>query len=337
MGNEKRYEYKNSKSIFGIKEIDNKKYFYKKTKNLQKELDGYNEINKIYKTPKIMYCDKDEILYEYKSELQTKTIHEYLYNNKNLRVNYQKILSQYQKSINAFVIKKESLFRNSDFFIKRINMLSNCQSLELFNKVYVFENKEYEVNKILEDIKQNIASEKVLKGILTLGDPTDTNISTTGLFTDFECAGYNSLIGEIAIFFISFFTHGSYFYPKYNSNAYIQRTSLLFNYNKYRQKVIYFEDPDGKCILLPDFKIPKKNKKVILKFLKFYNKYFSNDIEINKYLKYYICMRILTPLDINKMDEYDKHLIVALLICFYEHCKDINSLILFIKSLKVEN
>ena len=269
------YIYKNSKSCFGIKTISNKKYFYKKTKNINKEIEGFNEVNQIYKVPKIAYCNNDEILYEYKKELEDKTIHEYLYN------------------------------------------------------------KEYLLKDIILEIKENLEKDKKLKGILTLGDPTDTNISISGIFTDFECAGYNSIVGEIAILFASLTTHGSYFYPKYNKNAYVLRTNLLFNYQKYKQDIVSFNDPDGKCILIPKFTILKKNKKVLLRFLKFYNKYFKNDLEINKYLKYYICMRILTPIDIEKMDEYDTHVIISLLIYLYENCTDINSLIKIINKMKV--
>ena len=42
------YEYKNTKSIFGIKVIEDKKYFYKKVNNLEKEIEGFNEVNKYY-------------------------------------------------------------------------------------------------------------------------------------------------------------------------------------------------------------------------------------------------------------------------------------------------
>ena len=330
------YEYKNTKSIFGIKVIDNKKYFYKKVNNLEKEIEGFNEVNKYYTVPKIVACNNNEILFEYKDELQNKTIHEYLYSNKILKINYHKIFKQYEKSIKEFVIKKETIFRNSDFFLKRINILSTYISSNIFDKIHVFDNKEYLIKDILEEIKINLKEEKKIKGILTLGDPTDTNISVTGTFTDFECAGYNSVVGEIAILFISLTTHGSYFYPKYHSNAYIQRTKLLFNYQQNKQKIVYFNDPEDKCILLPEFSILKKNKKVLLKFLRFFNKHFKDDIEINKYLKYYVCMRVLSPIDITKMDEYDQKVIISLLIYFYENCNSIESLIEIVKKMKVK-
>ena len=89
------YIYKNSKCTFGVKTISNKKYFYKKSKNINKEIDGFNIVNQIYIVPKIAYCDDTEIFYEYKKDLEDKTIHEYLYNKKCGRVNYRKIFSQY--------------------------------------------------------------------------------------------------------------------------------------------------------------------------------------------------------------------------------------------------
>lgn len=319
----KEYIYKNSKSSFGIKTISNKKYFYKKTKNIDKEISGFNDVNQIYIVPKIAYCNKDEILYEYKKELENKTIHEYLYN-KNLGfINYKKIFNQYKKSIKSLVIKEEIEYRNTDFFMKRTNILDRYLDLDIVNKTYILNNKEYFLKDIIIEIKEILEQNKKLKGILTLGDPTDTNISVSGIFTDFECAGYNSIVGEIAILFASLTTHGSYFYPKYNGNAYILRSNLLFDYHKYKQDLVFFNNPDNKHILIPKFTILKKNKKVLFHFLKFYNKHFKDDLEISKYLKYYICMRMLTPLDIEKMDEYDRNVIIALLIYLYENCTDI--------------
>lgn len=336
ISNDENYEYKNSKSTFGVKTISNKKYFYKKTKNLNKEIEGFNEVNRIYSIPKIIYCDNHEIIYEYQKDLEKKTIHEYLYNKKIMHINYSKIFKQYKKSISSLVIKEEENYRNSDFFLKRTNLLLNYLSKDEIDKIYILDNQEYSLKNIINEILKTIESPKKLKGILTLGDPTDTNISTKGIFTDFECAGYNSIVGEIAIFFVSLTTHGSYFYPKYNANAYILRTNVLFDYPKYKQELVFFEDIDNKCILLPKFTILKKNKKVLLKFLKFYNKQFEDDMEINKYLKYYIAMRILTPLDITKMDEYDQKTIISLLIYIYENCTSIDSLIKIVKKMKTK-
>ena len=75
---------------------------------------------------------------------------------------------------------------------------------------------------------------------------------------------------------------------------------------------------------------------MLLRFLKFYNKYFKDDIEINKYLKYYICMRVLTPLDVTKMDEQDRKIIISWLILLYEKCTNIDSLIDIVKKMKVK-
>lgn len=329
--------YKSTKAEFGIKIIDNKKYFYKKTKNCNKEIQGFNEVNSIYIIPKIVACNNDEILYEYKKELETKTIHEYLYNKYPIYINYHKIFKQYTKSIQKLVIQDENTYRNSDFFNNRIKMLDKYISYKQFDNIYCLNNKEFSVKEIIQEIKEVLEKPKRIKGILTMGDPTDTNISTNGLFTDFECAGYNSILGEIAILFISLTTHGSYFYPKYNSNAYILRTNLLYDFYKYKQELVYFKNPDNKYILLPKFTILKKNKIVLLKFLNFYYKHFKDDLELKQYLKYYICMRILTPLDITNMEEYDQMVIISLLINIYENCTDIESLIKMIKKMKVKN
>ena len=51
---EDEYQYKNYKSTFGVKTISNKKYFYKQTKNINEEIEGFNIVNSIYIIPKII-------------------------------------------------------------------------------------------------------------------------------------------------------------------------------------------------------------------------------------------------------------------------------------------
>lgn len=75
-------------------------------------------------------------------------------------------------------------------------------------------------------------------------------------------------------------------------------------------------------------KILFKNKKLILDYLEFYNDILNNNIKdnVNKYLKYYLIMRVLTPIDVLKMDESDINTIVFLVIIFSE-INSINELI----------
>lgn len=53
---------------------------------------------------------------------------------------------------------------------------------KIFNKVYIYNYKEYDINKILNETIDNISFSKKLYSFITNGDPTDTNISVDGFF-----------------------------------------------------------------------------------------------------------------------------------------------------------
>ena len=71
---------------------------------------------------------------------------------------------------------------------------------------------------------------------------------------------------------------------------------------------------------------------MLLSYLEFYNDILANNIKdnVNKYLKYYLIMRVLTPIDVLDMDESDINTIVFLVIIFSE-INSISDLIELIK------
>ena len=93
--------------------------------------------------------------------------------------------------------------------------------------------------------------------------------------------------------FASFITHGKYFYPKYNSLTYAIRKAILNEYNKYKPS-------------LEKMNVPIKNKELMLSFLDIFKDDKFVQVEISKYLKYYLIMRMLSPIYIEDMDEYDQ-------------------------------
>ena len=88
-----------------------------------------------------------------------------------------------------------------------------------------------------------------------------------------------------------------YFYPKYNSKVYKIRSHYKVN-----------------------LKISSKNINIIVSYLNMIKNIVNGDIinEINKYLKYYICFRLLTPIDVSKMEEIDQKIIFSLFKLFYK-------------------
>jgi hypothetical protein len=325
----KSWEIQTNKSIFGTRKYNGEFIFYKilNDKNIR-EIEGYNIIKDLYRVPKrILYYD-NIIYYEYKKELINNTLHDYLYNKLNRNINFKKVFESYKANIKKGKLLNEKLTKNRNFFGGRTNKLDYYLKEDEFNKEYIINNEKYNIKEILKEIKRNLNSTKKLFCFISQGDPTDTNISVKGLYTDFENAGYNSLVGEIAIAFASFCTHGCYFYPKYHPQTYKMRPKILKKYNKYGGKIKYNQKTISYI-----FKIPQKNKKLMYNFLKIIDESISTEVreEISKYLKYYICMRMLTPMDISKMDYEDKMRIIALVIKFYNELNSLEDLLNYLE------
>lgn len=69
------------------------------------------------------------------------------------------------------------------------------------------------------------------------GDLTDTNICLNNKICDTEYFGYNIVICDLAIFFISII-YGRWIYPKYNSQAHKFRKNKIINAKLKISKVI---------------------------------------------------------------------------------------------------
>lgn len=311
-----------TKGEFGFCKYNGRRCFYKIVDNVSIEIKRYKMLSNFYKVPKLINSFDNVIIYELIDSLVNCTIHEYLYND-NINFDINNILKQYKKNMETIYLISEDKLINKKFFIDRVDYLKKYLNDKIFNKIYIYNYKEYNIYKILNETIDNISSNKELYSFITNGDPTDTNISVDGFFSDYECAGFNSIVGEIAIFIISILSHGSYFYPKYNKSVYALRPFILKEYNKFKMVINRRNNKiDGKI------KILFKNKKLILDYLEFYNDILNNNIKesVNKYLKYYLIMRVLTPIDVLKMDESDINTIVFLVIIFSE-INSINELI----------
>ncbi len=322
--------YLTSKTMIGICKYNCKKYFFKiKNINCPSEIDNYKFIKDDYKVSKTAIVINNMIIYDYIDSFKNKTINDYLYGNNELLVSTYKIFGQYKNSIiKSLKILNEDNCENNIFFKKRIQTIKDNLKKMDFDS-FIINKKEYDVKKILIDIIKKISMTKQLFSFLSQGDPTDTNIAIDGYITDFEVAGYNHIVGEIAIFFVSLFSHGRYFYPKYNKSAYIINKAIINDYEKYKININYCERKDTVYIKNIFLNIPQKNKKLLYDYIriflncKFYNKY-SNDFKL---LKYYICMRLLTPISIDKMDKDDKITILCLVIIIYSEVEKLEDLI----------
>ncbi len=313
----KEREFKTKKGTYGIGQRNGQKVFYKENNQevIDNEKRGYNQIKEIYRTPLLLYTDDKIIIYEYQEELIKETLHEYLYINKKLKVSFNSLFKSYKESLQKIKKEEESKTKNSKYFNDRIPLMEKYLDDDDIIKEYKVEEKNYFLPEIIKEIINNIKANKKVSSYLSQGDLTDTNITINGLFSDFEIAGLNSFLGEIAIMVASFLTHGCYFYPKYHQEAYQIRPFLLNHYQEYKPKVKL----QGNTI---EGKLPSraKNRELLLNFLNLYKENLKEKEikELDKYLKYYLCARMITPLDITKMTKEDKIALIYYVIVFYQ-------------------
>jgi len=320
--------YLTAKAKIAIIRYNDKLYFIKeKNKNFKKEKRNYKRIKKYYKVPRFVQACGGYLVYDYIVDFSNKTINDYLYGNVQ-DIHFNNILFQYEKTMDdTLKLKKESSCVSKRFFYDRSYKIKELtQKIEYDNIIY--KNEKLNITDMLSNIFHNITSNKKMYCFLSQGDPTDTNITTTGYFTDFENVGYNTLVGEFSIMFVSLFSHGRYFYPKYNKKAYVINKAVIDKYSKYKIDVDYSVVNNDLNINHISINLPKKNKDLILQYIDFYlnnknyNKYFT-DFE---YLKYYICMRLFTPIDIEIMEEEDKITILTLSLLIYLYGDDLKTL-----------
>lgn len=323
-------ELNTSKSKIKIGLCCGTKILLKSIDDVNEEIKRYNLLKKYYKTSEVVIKYKDYALYNYIEDFENKKIYDYLYC-KFPEFDSKIIFDQYRVSLNKTLCNKsEQECESKKFFYERANLIE-----EYLNKIN-FENvilggKTFNLKSILQEIVNKIKESKKLYAFITQGDPTDMNMTTTGYFIDYENAGYNAIISEISIFFISLYSHGRYFYPRYNPTAYSTNKQTI---KKIKCTIKANYTISNNDIYVKNFNnyVGIKNKKLISDFIDVFlnNKKYQVFKRDFKYLKYYICMRILTPIDIFAMNQKDRIVLLILLIKVYNEIQDLNSLKEFI-------
>lgn len=322
--------YNTSKTQIGICLYNDKKHFFKSyddNEAINYEAINYEAIKKYYKVSKFAIKYENKIIYEYIKDFKNNTLNDYLYGN-NKKINFDFISAQYTKSINnTLKIKNENDCKSKKYFSDRVQKIKEYIPLLDYNNL-IIDGKDYNIKDIINNIAKQIEKNKKLYAFISQGDPTDTNITTSGYFTDFENGGYNTLLSEFAIIFVSLYSHGRYFYPKYNEKAYVINKTIINKFNDYKIDVDYQIDNKEIYINNIDIKLPLKNKKTILEFIDIYlnNPNYSIYEKNFNLIKYYICMRLLTPLNINLFNEEDRITILTLLIYIYTNVNNLTTL-----------
>ena len=321
--------YKTKKTEYGVTELDNIKCFYKKSDYIDQELNGYNMIKDLYNVPNIIKREIDVIYYEYKKDLYNNTLHDCFYNKFIYHLNIDKILSQYENNLRNIVKIDEKDSRNSMYFNGKVNELKHIAKDDIIYVKFKYRENIICVKDIIKETIAFLSHPKIVYAFLSQGNPTDTNISINGVIGDFESAGYNSLLGEISTCVVSFLTHGAYFYPKYLKENYQHRKKMVYKYYKYEPKISYNRKHDYIVLNSVMFNIPRGNKKFLKKYLEMYNNILKYDQkeELNKYLKYYLIIKLFTSLKFEHLQRDDKFYILSYIVYFYLSVNSLDDLI----------
>ena len=223
-----------------------------------------------------------------------------------------KILSIYNKNLKDIKILSHS--ENDKFFKERIESRLKkwyVNDENFSKKIYINNNICKSVNQIIDETIKYFETEKKQKCFFTQGDPNTLNIALSPCFFDLVTAGYNSVIGEFAITFISVLIYDNYFCPKYHSKSYFLHEKAIETYNLFKPK-IEVTSADNIHINC-NFRSSNIRKEYLLRYIKILN---ENKIYIGNNIKYYIVMRLLCVFDIEKM-EYDDYFYSIFLVEYF--------------------
>lgn len=239
-----------------------------------------------------------------------------------LKKDYKEIRQVLNMYNDVYLSSKE--YRNycpsNVFFEERINTRLEkwyMNSKKIMSLIIDYNNEYVYLSNILNEVfnyfEKNIYTRR--ECVLTQGDPNTLNISTRPCFFDLATAGYNPIIGELAITIISTLIYDNYFCPKYHSKSYFLHEKALKQYNYFTPNLNYKK---SKNIVKFDSNIITSNvrKKYILDYIDILKK---NDILIEEEIKYYIIMRLLCVFNIKKMDKIDFYYSLYLVVYFYKN------------------
>ena len=323
-------------SINGIAIYNGNKCFFKIVDEefFIKEINGYLISYKKIPTMEILFikrlfqCKKYLITYTFDDTVKESIglLNDSFVNNDLKKVilekDYKKIRQVLNMYSSIYLSQKEyrSYCPSNVFFEERIDTRLKkwyMNSKKIMNLIIDYNNEYVYLSNILNEVfnyfEKNIYTRR--ECVLTQGDPNTLNISTRPCFFDLATAGYNPIIGELAITIISTLIYDNYFCPKYHSKSYFLHEKALKQYKHFTPNLNYKK---SKNIVKFNSNIITSNvrKKYILDYIEILKK---NDILIEEEIKYYIIMRLLCVFNIKKMDKIDLYYSIYLIVYFYKN------------------
>lgn len=323
-------------SINGIAIYNNEKCFFKivDEEYFIKEINGYLISYKKIPTMEIMFTKR---LFNSKKYLVAYTFDDNIKKSAGL-LNDVLVENDLKNNISQFAKKKikKILSMYNDIYSSPKEYYSYCPSNIFFvDRIYTrlqkwyinskrikktviyYNNEKFLLSEILNEtfmyFKDNIRTKK--QCVLTQGDPNTLNISTKPCLFDLATAGYNPIMGELAITIVSTLIYDNYFCPKYHPQSYFFHENAIEQYQYFEPKLIYKKSKNT-INIQSNIVTSNIRKKYILDYLKMLE---DNNISINEEIKYYILMRLLCVFDVKKMESIDYYYSLFMVCYFYKN------------------
>ncbi|MHA1680961.1 MAG: hypothetical protein ACTSUE_08125 [Promethearchaeota archaeon] len=323
------YINRQNKSVNGKLFLDGNYYFFKILPSdvAKNELIGYNSIKELYPVSKFHGCYNfghlKFLFYEF--EL---TIH----NNKGLLIDsvfnqnfdalhhFRDLLYYYKESFRN-TKHSTNIYPTRRFFKERLDRISKIIDSNTLRK---YLDCNYNINGVLFKIRPIEMINETIQYFLednqeicfmSQGDPLLINIGNKPIMFDYEVAGINPIIGEMAIFFWGCLIAEFYFYPKYHPEAYFMHDAILGKLKEYRPRFEMDVNENQELITVDiDFKPSTISIKLISIFYSELIENFGLVHEFQKKFKYFLLMRILGTLDTSLFSKSDFLLSLVLLL-----------------------
>ncbi len=212
--------------------------------------------------------------------------------------NYCPINIFFHERVNSRLIK---WYKKNKDFKKSVNISDKSTNEIIFETIDYFKKNK----------KTNFES------YLTQGDPNTLNIALKPCFFDLVTAGYNPIIAEFSVAFISTLLYDNYFAPKYHAKSYFNHEKILDKYNAFSPDIAW---DNNKNIAIKSNIITSQIRKEYIKC--YINILKKNNINISKDIIYYFVMRLLCVFDINKFENKDYYYSIYLIHYLYKNIKE---------------
>lgn len=341
-----------TKSAYGTIAINQQKYFYKLNcaQRAEKELIGYSTTGQLKHMKIIDHYRHDGcllIVQEYLDCLESfkeprllrDAVNRSIYmedNSKKILDSFLDICKDIKNNYTKTIAKKPVAFcgMNDDFFYYRLAIDGRIDQFYKKTPPNLYDEKIGQENILSRNINclgSNKALDQIINKSIKLldpkkkrylaasqGDMTESNITTDGVFFDFETGGYNSVAQDLAITLCHLFIYSSHLEPIYSESINKYWNDIKVITSRLRASISHDEDPAIDINYdIPDLKLDmiKIFNDNVIKFIDYKIKKEDINNFINQ-LKCAIAVRLLLVKDINKLPLNERLAMVGFAIYF---------------------